>query len=38
MNNKLLRELLSQPDSYETVTFQDVHQAPPGLAPLAPAW
>lgn len=38
MNNKLLRELLRQPDSYETVTFQDVHQAPPGLAHLAPAW
>jgi len=38
MNNKLLRELLSQPDSYETVTFQDVLQAPPGLAHLAPAW
>ena len=38
MNNKLLRELLSQPDSYDTVTFQDVHQAPPGLAHLAPAW
>ncbi len=38
MNNKLLRELLSQPDSYETVTFQDVQQAPPGLALLAPAW
>jgi UDP-3-O-[3-hydroxymyristoyl] N-acetylglucosamine deacetylase len=38
MNNKLLRELLSQPDSYETVTFQDLQQAPPGLAQLAPAW
>ncbi len=38
MNNKLLRELLSQPDSYETVTFQEVQQAPPGLALLAPAW
>lgn len=38
MNNKLLRELLSQPNSYETVTFQDVQQAPPGLAHLAPAW
>ena len=37
MNNKLLRELLSQPDSYETVTFQDVQHAPPGLAQLAPA-
>lgn len=38
MNNKLLRELLSQPNSYEIVTFQDVQQAPPGLAHLAPAW
>jgi len=38
MNNKLLRELLSQPESYETVTFQDVQHAPPGLAQLAPAW
>ena len=38
MNNKLLRELLSQHDSYETVTFQDVQHAPPGLAQLAPAW
>jgi UDP-3-O-[3-hydroxymyristoyl] N-acetylglucosamine deacetylase len=38
MNNKLLRELLSQPDSYETVTFHDVQHAPPGLAQLAPAW
>ena len=38
MNNKLLRELLSQPDSYETVTFQDIQHAPPGLAQLAPAW
>ena len=38
MNNKLLRELLSQPDAYELVTFEDVRQAPPGLAQLAPAW
>lgn len=38
MNNRLLRELLSQPDSYETVTFEDVHKAPPGLAQLAPSW
>ena len=38
MNNKLLRELLSQPDAYEVVTFEDARKAPPGLAQLAPAW
>jgi UDP-3-O-[3-hydroxymyristoyl] N-acetylglucosamine deacetylase len=38
MNNLLLRELLSQPDAYEVVTFDDARQAPPGLAQLAPAW
>jgi UDP-3-O-[3-hydroxymyristoyl] N-acetylglucosamine deacetylase len=38
MNNKLLRELLSQPDAYEVVTFEDTRQAPPGLAQLASAW
>jgi UDP-3-O-[3-hydroxymyristoyl] N-acetylglucosamine deacetylase len=38
MNNKLLRELLSQPDAYEVVTFEDARQAPSGLAQLAPAW
>ena len=38
MNNKLLRELLSQPDAYEVVTFTDTRQAPPGLAQLASAW
>jgi len=38
MNNKLLRELLSQPDAYDIVTFDDARQAPPGLAQLAPAW
>ena len=38
MNNLLLRELLSQPDAYEVVTFEDVRKAPPGLAQLAPAW
>jgi UDP-3-O-[3-hydroxymyristoyl] N-acetylglucosamine deacetylase len=38
MNNLLLRELLSQPDSYEVVTFDDARQAPPGLAQLSPAW
>ena len=38
MNNKLLRELLSQPDAYDIVTFDDARKAPPGLAQLAPAW
>ena len=38
MNNKLLRELLSQPAAYDVVTFEDARQAPPGLAQLAPAW
>jgi UDP-3-O-[3-hydroxymyristoyl] N-acetylglucosamine deacetylase len=38
MNNLLLRELLSQPEAYEVVTFDDARKAPPGLAQLAPAW
>lgn len=38
MNNKLLRELLSHPEAYEVVTFEDARQAPQGLAQLAPAW
>ena len=38
MNNKLLRELLSQPEAYEVVSFEDARKAPPGLAQLAPAW
>ena len=38
LNNRLLRELLSRPQSYEIVTFDDVRQAPRGLAELAPAW
>jgi UDP-3-O-[3-hydroxymyristoyl] N-acetylglucosamine deacetylase len=38
MNNRLLRELLNQPEAYEVVTFEDARQAPPGLAQLAPAW
>jgi UDP-3-O-[3-hydroxymyristoyl] N-acetylglucosamine deacetylase len=38
MNNLLLRELLSQPDAYEVVTFDDARKAPLGLAQLAPAW
>ena len=38
LNNRLLRELLSRPQSYEIVTFDDIRQAPRGLADLAPAW
>lgn len=38
MNNLLLRELLSQPDAYDVVAFNDARKAPPGLAQLAPAW
>lgn len=38
MNNKLLRELLSYPEAYEVVTFDDERQAPKGLAQMAPAW
>jgi UDP-3-O-[3-hydroxymyristoyl] N-acetylglucosamine deacetylase len=38
MNNLLLRELLSQPDAYEVVTFDKANQAPKGFAALQPAW
>ncbi len=38
LNNKLLRQLLAQPEAYELVSFDDVRQAPKGLAQLAPAW
>ncbi|MBK7004684.1 MAG: UDP-3-O-acyl-N-acetylglucosamine deacetylase [Burkholderiales bacterium] len=38
LNNKLLRELLNQPQAWEVVTFEDEKQAPNGFAQLAPAW
>ena len=38
MNNKLLRELLSNKDAYEVVTFEDEKRAPQGFATLARAW
>ena len=38
MNNRLLRELLSQPDAYEIVSFDKSSQAPKGFAALQPAW
>lgn len=38
LNNKLLRELLSQDDAYEVVTFDDERQAPAGFAQPLRAW
>ena len=38
MNNLLLRELLSQPDAWELVSFDNASQAPKGFAALQPAW
>ena len=38
MNNRLLRELLSQPDAYEIVSFDKSSQAPKGFAAMQPAW
>ena len=38
LNNKLLRAVLADPTSYEIVTFDDVRDAPAGMADLAPAW
>ena len=38
MNNLLLRELLSQPDAWDVVTFENDRQAPTGFALPARAW
>lgn len=38
LNNKLVRELLSQTDAWKTVTFEDEQSAPKGFAQLARAW
>ena len=38
MNNRLLRELLSQTNAWEVVTFEDEKKAPSGFANLARAW
>ena len=38
MNNRLLRELLSQTNAWEVVTFEDEKMAPAGFANLARAW
>jgi len=38
LNNKLVRELLSQTDAWKIVTFEDEQLAPKGFAQLARAW
>jgi UDP-3-O-[3-hydroxymyristoyl] N-acetylglucosamine deacetylase len=38
LNNRLLRQLLADPQAFEIVTFDDASKAPPGMAELAPAW
>jgi UDP-3-O-[3-hydroxymyristoyl] N-acetylglucosamine deacetylase len=38
LNNLLLRELLSRPDAFEEVSFDDAKRAPAGFAKLVPAW
>ncbi len=38
LNNKLLRELLSDSSAYEVVTFEEEKTAPRGFATLARAW
>ncbi len=38
LNNLLLRELLSQPDAYEVISFEDERSAPSGFARMLPAW
>jgi UDP-3-O-[3-hydroxymyristoyl] N-acetylglucosamine deacetylase len=38
MNNKLLRELLAHPDTWDVVSFDDVKQAPAGFAQPVRAW
>jgi UDP-3-O-[3-hydroxymyristoyl] N-acetylglucosamine deacetylase len=38
LNNKLLRELLAQPGSYEVVTFEDEKLAPAGFSQPVRAW
>jgi UDP-3-O-[3-hydroxymyristoyl] N-acetylglucosamine deacetylase len=38
LNNLLLRELLSRPQAYELVSFDDEQRAPSGFARMLPAW
>ena len=38
MNNLLLRELLSRPEAYEVISFDDERRAPSGFVRMLPAW
>ena len=38
LNNRLLRELQSHPETWDVVSFADESRAPAGFARLAPAW
>ncbi|MFM7331902.1 MAG: UDP-3-O-acyl-N-acetylglucosamine deacetylase [Brachymonas sp.] len=38
LNNLLLRELLSRPQAYEVVSFEQANLAPTGFSRLLPAW
>ncbi|MDM0038397.1 UDP-3-O-acyl-N-acetylglucosamine deacetylase [Variovorax sp. J22G21] len=38
LNNKLLRALMAQPETWEVVTFDDEKRAPTGFAEVARAW
>lgn len=38
LNNLLLRELLSRPQAYEVVSFEDERKAPAGFTQLSAAW
>ena len=38
LNNKLLRQLEAQPQSWDIVTFEDVNKAPEGFTKLVPSW
>jgi UDP-3-O-[3-hydroxymyristoyl] N-acetylglucosamine deacetylase len=38
LNNKLLRELLSRPDAWDIVTFDDERKAPAGFGVPVHAW
>jgi UDP-3-O-[3-hydroxymyristoyl] N-acetylglucosamine deacetylase len=38
LNNRLLRQLLAQPEAFEVVSFEDEREAPAGFARPARAW
>ena len=38
LNNRLLRALIDDESAWESTTFDDENDAPPGFAQLAPAW